>query len=325
MRSHQHPRLRRDHRRREQPSRDQPKPVGPRALAGRLERRRRRGGRRWDVPARPRQRRRRLDPHPRFLLRPCRSEAQPRARAASGAELAGRRRGGRGDAHSRRLRRRARHDRQVRSRRLVQRPGARPAVLRGPPGPAGAAANRPDGLRTPRHPHRRGLCRRCASGRNGARGARPLRRGGRGADDLRRDDPLVHRAHAGWTGRLRGRRLVGDRAAHRPPAKAQWRNRRIRLRSRRAHAGAAQPPGGHSLGARLRRAAHPHLGDPPTAGRRDPRRPARRARGAGPRRRRERLVHGLRQRHRPARRQPAAAPHRRRAAGRRAAHRRAVG
>ena len=85
------------------------------------------------------------------------------------------------------------------------------------------------------------------------------------------------------------------------------RDRRLRLRARRPHAGAAQPPGGRALGPRLRRAADPHLGDPAAAGRRGPRGPARRARAAGARRRRQRLVHRLRQRHRPARDQPAAA------------------
>ena len=55
------------------------------------------------------------------------------------------------------------------------------------------------------------------------------------------------------------------RAAHRPPAQAQRRDRRLRLRPRRAHAGAAQPPGGRPLGPRLRRAAHADLGDPAAA------------------------------------------------------------
>ena len=40
---------------------------------------------------------------------------------------------------------------------------------------------------------------------------------------------------------------------------------RLRLRARRAHAGAAQPPGGGALGPRLRRARHAHLGDPAAA------------------------------------------------------------
>ena len=90
--------------------RDQPQPVGHRAHAGRLQRRRRGGGRRRHVPDRPRQRRRRLDSHPRLLLRPGRAEAEPRPRAAPGAELARRGRRGRRHAHRRRLGRRARHD-----------------------------------------------------------------------------------------------------------------------------------------------------------------------------------------------------------------------
>ena len=51
-------------------------PVGPRAHARRLVRRRGRGGRRRHGAARARQRRRRLDPHPGRLLRPRRAQAQ---------------------------------------------------------------------------------------------------------------------------------------------------------------------------------------------------------------------------------------------------------
>ena len=52
-----------------------------------------------------------------------------------------------------------------------------------------------------------------------ARGARARGRGGRGADRLRRDDPVRSSSLTRRRpGRLRGRRLVGGRAAHRPPA-----------------------------------------------------------------------------------------------------------
>ena len=106
VRAHQHARVRRDHRRREQPLRDHAATRGTSsrspggssggaaaAVAG------------GHVPDRPRQRRRRLDPHPRLLLRPGRPEAEPRPRAAPRAELARRGRRGRRRAHRRRLRR----------------------------------------------------------------------------------------------------------------------------------------------------------------------------------------------------------------------------
>ena len=57
-------------------------PVGPRAHAGRLERRLGGRGRGRDAPARARQRRRRLDPDPGRLLRAGRAQAEPRARLA---------------------------------------------------------------------------------------------------------------------------------------------------------------------------------------------------------------------------------------------------
>ncbi len=66
--------------------------------------------------------------------------------------------------------------------------------------------------------------------------------------------PLVHRADPGRPRRLRGRRLVEGRAAHRPPAQGEQRARRLRLRACRAHARAAQPARGGTLGPRLRRA-----------------------------------------------------------------------
>ena len=54
-----------------------PQPVGPRPLAGRLQRRLGRGGGRRPRAHGPRRRRRRLDPHPGQRLRPGRAEAQP--------------------------------------------------------------------------------------------------------------------------------------------------------------------------------------------------------------------------------------------------------
>ena len=64
------------------PHRPDPQPVGPRSHAGRIVRRRRGGGRVRDAPDRARQRRRRLDPDSRLVLRPRRPQAQPRARLA---------------------------------------------------------------------------------------------------------------------------------------------------------------------------------------------------------------------------------------------------
>ena len=56
--------------------------------------------------------------------------------------------------------------------------------------------------RPPSDADRRGLHRGGAVRGRHAQGPRPLRAGGRGTDDLRRDDPAVHRAHPGRTGRL---------------------------------------------------------------------------------------------------------------------------
>ena len=70
-------------------------PVGPRAHAGRLERRRGGGGRLRDVPARARERRRRLDPHPRPCcglvgLKPSRGRVPRRAQSWLGRRRRGR-------------------------------------------------------------------------------------------------------------------------------------------------------------------------------------------------------------------------------------------
>ena len=59
-----------------------PEPVGHDPLAGRVERRRVGRGDRRHVARRARHRRRRLDPHPRLLLRDLRAEAGPRPRLA---------------------------------------------------------------------------------------------------------------------------------------------------------------------------------------------------------------------------------------------------
>ena len=80
---------------REPPLRAHAQPLGPGPHAGRVQRRRRRRGGRGHVPDGPRQRRRRLDPHPRLVLRPRRPQAQPRPRPPLGAVVAGRRRRGR--------------------------------------------------------------------------------------------------------------------------------------------------------------------------------------------------------------------------------------
>src|SRR5207245_2869356 len=68
-----------------------------------------------------------------------------------------------------------------------------------------------------------GLQRRRARCRHGTRIARPRGRGGGGADGIRGADRALHRPHPGRTRRLRGRRLVGGRAAHRPPARVERR------------------------------------------------------------------------------------------------------
>ena len=101
------------------PARAHAQPLGHRPHAGRVLGRRGRRGRRGDGPDRPRLRRRRLDPHPRRLLRPRRAQEQPhahlaRARHRRRLPRPGRRahahgRGGRGDARpARRLRARRR-------------------------------------------------------------------------------------------------------------------------------------------------------------------------------------------------------------------------
>jgi len=218
VRPHEHARVRRHHRRREPPLRDQPQPLGHRPLARRLQRRRGSGRRRRNVPDRARQRRRRLDSHPRLLLRARRLQAEPRPRAAPRAELARSSRRGRRRTHGRRLRDGARCDRRRRPARLVQRARAGAPVRAGGWRGARAAAHRPDVTGAARRAHRGVLQRGRALGRRHARRARALRRRGRGADHLGGDGPAVHRPHAGRPRRVRRRGLVQGRAAHRPSA-----------------------------------------------------------------------------------------------------------
>ena len=142
---HEHARVRPHHGGREPPLRAHAQPLGPGPHAGRVQRRRRRRGGRGHVPDGPRQRRRRLDPHPRLVLRPRRSQAQPRARPPPGAVVAGRRRRGRRVLDRGRQRRGAGRHQRPRSAGLVQRARPRPPVRRGGGRRAGAAAHRPGG------------------------------------------------------------------------------------------------------------------------------------------------------------------------------------
>ena len=72
-----------------------PQPLEPAAHPGRLQRRLRRGGRRRAGADRLGRRRRRLDPHPRRLLRPLRAEAPARPRLAGAGARRLERAGGR--------------------------------------------------------------------------------------------------------------------------------------------------------------------------------------------------------------------------------------
>ena len=109
-------------------------PVGPRAHARRLLRRRRGGGRGRHGAGRARQRRRRLDPHPGRLLRARRAKPQ-RGRISLAPELgdslARDRR--RADAHRRRHRGAARRARRLRARRRDVGAAAGRAVRRSAP------------------------------------------------------------------------------------------------------------------------------------------------------------------------------------------------
>ena len=104
-------------------------PLGPRALPGRVLRRSGRRGRVGHGARRARQRRRRLDPHPRRLLRPRRPQAPARAhlRGARTGRVAARDRR-RADPHRRRHRRDPRRARRLRDRRRHLGPAARAAI-----------------------------------------------------------------------------------------------------------------------------------------------------------------------------------------------------
>ena len=107
-----------------------PQPLGPRAHAGRLERRQRRRGGRRPGRRRARHRRRRLDPHPRRLLRPVRAEAPARARLADARRpaLARDERGRRGHPHRGGQRALPRRDQRAGGRRCAHAAAARAAV-----------------------------------------------------------------------------------------------------------------------------------------------------------------------------------------------------
>ena len=181
------------------PLRADAQPVGPRAHAGRLLRRRGGGRRRRDGPDRARQRRRRLDPDPRRVLRPRRPQARARA------YLDG--------ARARRVV--PRHRRRAHAHRRRHGGAARPArrpepgdATWAPPPPepfAQAAAREPGKLRigvtlaAAAHGDRGRPDRRAgdARRRDAADRARPRGRGGRGAvGDPRRLRALLRRRSA---------------------------------------------------------------------------------------------------------------------------------
>ena len=264
-------------------------PGTPAARSGGSSRRRLGGGRRRHVPDRPRQRRRRLDPHPRRLLRPGRPEDQPRPRPAPRPDLDGRRgRGRRSPAPSPTPPRSStRPPAPTRSpgttRPPPQRPfaeevGADPGKLR-----IGLMAEAPLGI--PTDP----AC--VAAARDAAALLEEL---GHEVvevevptiseelmpafiDDDRRRPRRLRRASTGTK--------VEPHNRHAYEA-ATERDQRLRLRRRGADAGAALAPRGRPLGPRLRRPADPDLGDPAAARRARPRGPARRPRAAGLRGRR---------------------------------------
>ncbi len=88
LRPHQRARARSPAGHRTRASRTDQEPLGSGAHPGRLERRLGRCRRGRDRPARARQRRRRLDPHPRLLLRPLRPEADACAHTGRSGALA---------------------------------------------------------------------------------------------------------------------------------------------------------------------------------------------------------------------------------------------
>ena len=125
-------------------ARADPQPVGPGARCRRLQRRRRRPRRGRRGADRARQRRSRLDPHPRRLLRARRAQAEPRPHPVrAGRRRAAVRRRRRLRAHPHRARRRPppRRDPRARRRRQVLRAAAARALRRR------AAASSPGTLR----------------------------------------------------------------------------------------------------------------------------------------------------------------------------------
>ena len=100
-----------------------PQPVGPAAHPGRLQRRLRGGGRGRAVLGGARLRRRRLDPHPRGLLRAVRAQAAARPRADRAVRRAVARALDVGPDHAPRGRQRALLRRDPRRRRVVRRGG----------------------------------------------------------------------------------------------------------------------------------------------------------------------------------------------------------
>ena len=192
-----------------------PQPVGPRAHAGRLLRRLGGRGRRRDGAARPRQRRRRLDPHPRRLLRARRPQAEPRPHLQGpGPRRHVPRLRRRAHAHGRRDRGAARRAGGLRGRRreLGGAPGRGLLDLR-PPRPR-PPADRDDGRQPARGRRRPGVRARHAPGRRAAVLARPRGPGGRAAHARQGRAGAVHL-------RLRARRRARHllrRAARRAPA-----------------------------------------------------------------------------------------------------------
>ena len=201
------------------PLRADPQPVGSRAHPRRLLRRRGGGGGQRHGAGRPRQRRRRLDPHPRRLLRAGRAQAEPRT-DLRGPRARRLRAGDRRHAHAHRRRHRGdpRRARRLRAgrRHLGAAAGRAVRAERGTP-PARRAAGCGSPRRRCRRPGRgrrpdlRAGRRRC--GRAAAL-ARARGRGGRSAVAGGRAEGAVRR------GVLQPRRPVDRLLGHRRRARA---------------------------------------------------------------------------------------------------------
>ncbi len=148
VRTHQHARIRLDHRDRERSVRRDPQPVGHLAHPGWIERGSGIGGGGRDVPGGPRQRRWRLHPDPRLLLWPGRPQAQPGPGGRHRPRLAGHVHPGSAHPHRRRCRRHPRRDQRARPLRLVERTPARTAL----PGRGGCRPGHAYGWRCARCP-----------------------------------------------------------------------------------------------------------------------------------------------------------------------------